>query len=172
MIADKAERSGEFVNGWQVAREVMGNYGTSYLQRANIALVGLGANVPEDTIYPMSVVDGDGNPYNGRNRYVLHFDKDQLPPVNGFWSLAMYDSDGYFAENPINRYSIGDRDKLEFNGNGSLDIYIQHDSPGKDRESNWLPASADDFNLVIRLYWPRSEILTSEWNPPAVKRVS
>ncbi len=172
VIADKAERSGEFVNGWQVAREVMGNYGTSYLQRANIALVGLGANVPEDTIYPMSVIDGDGNPYNGRNRYVLHFDKDQLPPVNGFWSLAMYDSDGYFAENPINRYSIGDRDKLEFNSNGSLDIYIQHDSPGKDRESNWLPASADDFNLVIRLYWPRSEILTSEWNPPAVKRVS
>ena len=172
MIADKAERSGEFVNSWQVAREVMGNYGTSYLQRANIALVGLGANVPEDAIYPMSVVDGDGVPYNGRNRYLLHFDKNQLPPIDAFWSLAMYDADGYFVDNPINRYSIGDRDKLESNSDGSLNIYIQHDSPGKDKESNWLPAPADDFNLVIRLYWPRSEILTGEWNPPAVKRVN
>ena len=171
MIADKGKRPGESINGWQIAREGMGSYGTSYLQRACIAMIGLGANVPEDAIYPMSLVDGDGNPYNGSNRYVLHFPEDQLPPVNGFWSLTMYDSEGYFIDNPINRYAIGDRDQLEFNRDGSLDIYIQQDSPGKEQESNWLPAPADNFNLIMRLYWPKTEIITGEWNPPAVNVV-
>lgn len=120
---------------------------------------------------PMSAVGVDGKPYHGSNRYLLHFDQDQLPPVNGFWSLAMYDSEGYFVENPINRYSIGDRDKLSFNGDGSLDITIQHETPGDEKESNWLPAPGDDFNLVIRLYWPRAEILSGAWNPPALKRI-
>ena len=170
MIAEYAKRSIELISGWMIAREMMGTYGTSYLRRAYIARIGLGANVPEDAIYPMSSVDGDGRPYNGNYRYSLHFDKDRLPPINAFWSLAMYDADGYFVENPINRFSIGDRDKLELNGDGSLDIYIQHDTPGRNRESNWLPAPAGDFNLVMRLYWPRRSILTGEWNPPGVKR--
>lgn len=172
MIAAKAERSGEMVNGWQIARDGIGNYGTSYLQRANVALIGLGANVPDDAVYPMSFVGRDGKPYNGSNRYVLHFDKGQVPPVNAFWSLAMYDAEGYFVENAIRRYSIGDRDKLQFNDDGSLDIYIQQESPGKDRESNWLPAPKGDFNLVMRLYWPKLEILTGDWNPPPVRRVA
>ena len=172
MIDHKAKRGGEFINGWNISREVMGNYGTSYLQRAMIALIGLGANVPEDAIYPMSNVDSDGQPYNGSHRYLIHFEKAELPPVRGFWSLAMYDSDGYFVENPIKRYSIGDRDKLKYNGDGSLDIYIQHDSPGKDKQSNWLPAPADDFNMVLRLYWPQNEIRTGDWNPPSVKPVN
>ncbi len=172
MIDHKAKRSGEFINGWNISREVMGNYGTSYLQRAMIALIGLGANVPEDAIYPMSNVDSDGQPYNGSHRYLIHFEKAELPPVRGFWSLAMYDSDGYFVENPIKRYSRGDRDKLKYNGDGSLDIYIQHDSPGKDKQSNWLPAPADDFNMVLRLYWPQNEIRTGDWNPPSVKPVN
>lgn len=163
--------AGETVNGWAVARAMMGSYGTSYTQRAYVALIGLGANLPEDAIYPMSAVGVDGKPYHGGNRYVLHFDKDQIPPVNAFWSLAMYDSEGYFVENPIDRYSIGDRDKLSFNGDGSLDIYIQHETPGDGNQSNWLPAPGDDFNLVIRLYWPRAEILSGAWNPPAIKRV-
>jgi hypothetical protein len=171
MIADKASRGGEFINGWTITREVMGTYGTSYLQRAMIALIGLGANVPEDAIYPMSFVDNDGKEYNGSNIYMLHFNNDQIPPLNGFWSLAMYDSDGYFIDNTINRYSIGDRDNLKFNSDGSLDIYIQHNSPGKDKESNWLPAPKADFNMVLRLYWPSNEILTGDWNPPGVKRV-
>ena len=171
MIADKASRGGEFINGWTIFREVMGNYGTSYLQRAVIALIGLGANVPEDAIYPISFVDNDGKQYNGSNIYILHFNNDQIPPVNGFWSLAMYDSDGYFIDNTINRHSIGDRDNLKFNSDGSLDIYIQHNSPGKDKESNWLPAPKADFNMVLRLYWPSNEILTGDWNPPGVKRV-
>ena len=170
MIAGKAEHAGELISGWMIAREVMGNYGTSYLQRAYVARIGLGANVPEDAIYPMSIVDGDGRPYNGRYSYSLHFDKDKLPPINAFWSLAMYDAEGYFVGNPINRFSIGDRDKLEFNNDGSLDIYIQHDTPGRYKESNWLPAPTGDFNLVMRLYWPKTSILTGEWNPSAVKR--
>ena len=162
-------KAGDVVDGWSIARQVMGSYGTSYTHRAHIAMVGLGANLPEDAVYPMSVTDAEGLPYHGRNRYVLHFDKDELPPVNGFWSLAMYDSSGYFVDNPARRYSIGDRDDLVFNDDGSLDIYVQHESPGKAREANWLPAPADKFNVVLRLYWPRTPILTGEWTPPALR---
>ena len=163
-----ARSAGESVNGWDIARAMMGSYGAAYTQRAYVALLGLGANVPEDAIYPMSVTDTKGRTYHGRNRYTMHSAQDALPPVNGFWSITLYDGDGYMVENEVKRYAIGDRDQLSFNENGSLDIFIQHESPGKDRESNWLPAPADDFNLVLRLYWPRLEILTGEWNPPPV----
>jgi hypothetical protein len=166
-----AHSAGESVNGWDIARAMMGSYGAAYTQRAYVALIGLGANVPEDAIYPMSVADKNGRTYHGRNRYTMHFEQDELPPVNGFWSITLYDSDGYMVENKIKRYAIGDRDELSFNEDGSLDIFIQHESPGKDRESNWLHAPADDFNLTLRLYWPRLEILTGEWNPPPVKAV-
>ena len=169
MIAET--QMGEVVNGWQIARELMGNYGTSYLRRAFIALIGLGANVPEDAVYPMSNVDSEGQPYNGSHRYVIHFEKGELPPVRGFWSLSMYGAEMYFVDNPIRRYAIGDRDKLQYNKDGSLNIYIQHASPGKDKESNWLPAPEGDFDLVLRAYWPVLEVLTGGWNPPAVKRV-
>jgi hypothetical protein len=119
----------------------------------------------------MTNVDSDGKPYDGSHRYVLHFEKDELPPVRGFWSLSMYDEEMYFADNPIRRYAIGDRDKLRFNKDGSLDIYIQHKSPGKGKKSNWLPAPKGDFDLVLRAYWPMLEALTGGWNPPAVERV-
>ncbi len=164
------KQAGESINGWKVAREVMGNYGNSYLQRAHIALIGIGANVPEDAVYPITNVDSDGKPYNGRHRYVLHFNKNELPPVRGFWSLSMYDHEMYFADNPIRRYAIGDRDTLQFNKDGSLDIYIQHASPGTDKEANWLPAPNDKFDMVLRAYWPMMGVLTGDWNPPAVKR--
>ncbi len=162
---------GEVVNGWAFAREMMGTYGTSYLRRAFIALIGLGANVPEDAVYPMSRVDSEGQPYDGSQRYVLHFDKGELPPVRGFWSLTMYDEKMYMTNNPIRRYAIGDRDKLQYNKDGSLDIYIQHASPGKSRESNWLPAPKGRFDVVLRMYWPTLGVLAGGWNPPAVKRV-
>lgn len=165
------KKTGDFIDGWGVAREMMGNYGNSYLQRAYIALIGLGANVPEDAVYPMTAVDSDGKPYNGSHSYVMHFSKEQLPPVKGFWSLSVYDHDMYFVDNPIRRYAIGDRDKLQFNDDGSLDIYIQHKSPGKDKESNWLPAASGDFDLVLRAYWPMLSVLTGDWNPPPVKRL-
>ncbi len=163
--------SGQEVNGWRVAREFMGNYGNSYMQRAFIALIGLGANPVEDAVYPMSTVDANGKPYSGRFEYVLHFAKDELPPVRGFWSLTMYNEEMYFAANPINRYAIGDRDALKYNKDGSLDLYISQASPGKEKESNWLPAPGGKFDLVMRLYWPKVEVLEGEWNPPAVYRV-
>ena len=163
----------DVVNGWSVSREFMGTYGGSYRQRANVAFIGLGANSPEDAIYPLTLVDPDGNPYQGGNDYVLHFDADQLPPVNGFWSVTLYDSDGYLVGNPINRYAIGDRDDLQYNEDGSLDLYIQSTSPEKPLDSNWLPAPAEgEFNLTMRLYWPSLDILTGAWNPPPVAKVS
>lgn len=135
-----------------------------------IAWVGLGANAAEDAVYPTARVDADGQPLNGANEYVLHFDKGRLPPAEAFWSLTLYNDRQSFVGNPINRYAIGDRDKLRYNPGGSLDIYIQNGSPGKDRESNWLPAPKDSFNLMLRLYWPEPAVLDGTWQPPAVKR--
>ena len=158
-------------NGWIIPPMQLGRYGTNYAFRALVALIGFGANLPEDAIYPMARVDGDGKPLNGAQRYVLHFAKGQTPPVKAFWSFTMYNSKQAFVPNPIERYAIGDRDKLKFNPDGSLDLYIQNQSPGKDRESNWLPAPQDDFNLALRMYWPQPAVLKGAWKPPAVQRL-
>jgi hypothetical protein len=150
----------------------MGDWGTNYDARAGVAVVGLGANLVADAFYPWTRVDGDGQSLNGANKYVLHFDKGQTPPVNAFWSLTMYNAKQAFGANPINRYAIGDRDKLKFNPDGSLDIYVQHDSPGKDKESNRLPADAGSFNVVIRMYWPKETAFNGSWTPPPIKKAS
>ena len=118
----------------------MGVYGNYYLKRAIVALVGLGANQLEDAIYPLCVGDTDGKPIMAEHSYVLHFDKDELPPVGAFWSLTMYDAEGFQIANPLNRFALGDRDALKYSADGSLDLYIQHRSPGPDKETNWLPA--------------------------------
>jgi hypothetical protein len=162
---------GKVVNGWMLTYD-LGSYGTKYPYRAAIAYVGLGANLPEDAIYPKTRVDGEGKLLTGKNKYVMHFTKDQIPPVKAFWSLTLYNDKQFFAKNPLNRYAIGDRDKLKFNPDGSLDLYIQHESPGKDKESNWLPAPKDGFDLVLRLYWPKKSVLDGTWAPPPVKVVS
>ena len=159
------------VNGWSLAFKGFGNSGTDYDLRALVAFLGLGANIPEDAIYPTSTVDSAGNPYNGANKYVMHFAKGQTPPVNAFWSLTMYSAGGYFIANPINRYAIGNRNPLKYNTDGSLDLYFQNVSPGKDKEANWLPAPAGAFNLCLRLYWPKEEILKGNWTPPPVKKI-
>ncbi len=156
------------INNWNVAYKGFGNYGTNYDLRAIIAYAGLGANLPEDAVYPASAKDADGNPYDGANKYVLHFEKGKTPPVHAFWSLTMYDNSGYFIENPINRYAIGNRNPLKFNADSSLDIYFQNISPGKDKESNWLPAPKGPFNLMLRMYWPAEEFLSGNWTPPGV----
>ncbi len=158
------------VNGWSISTGDMGTYGTNYRARAAVAWVGLGANLMADAVYPMSRIDADANPFNGAYKYVLHFDKGQTPPANAFWSLTMYNEKQAFVANPINRYAIGDRDKMKFNKDGSLDIYIQHDSPGNVKESNWLPANAGDFNLIMRIYWPKETVLKGAWTPPPVKK--
>jgi len=165
------------VNGWLYSTH-MGVYGTDYLQRALVTAVGLGANRPEDAVYPMSTKSGSGllaRKYDGANRYVMSFPKGQLPPVKGFWSLTMYDENYFFVANPINRYSISARQNLKANDDGSVDLYIQHDSPGADKESNWLPAPAGKFQLMLRLYWPNPEapsILDGSWVIPPVKVAS
>ncbi|HCL83880.1 MAG TPA: hypothetical protein DIC22_07890 [Chitinophagaceae bacterium] len=156
------------VNGWSVAYKGFGNYGTDYDLRAMVCYMGLGANLPEDAVYPMSHVDADGNPYDGANKYILHFEKGEAPPVHAFWSITMYNDQGYFIENPMNRYAIGDRNPLQYNPDSSVDLYIQHVSPGKNRENNWLPAPAGPFNLALRMYWPAEKFLQGNWTPPAV----
>ena len=171
-MQDKLPTLARIANGWQMNTDTMGVYGNYYLKRAIIAMVGLGANQPEDAIYPLCVADADGKPLMGDQRYILHFAKGEIPPVNAFWSLTMYDGEGFQVANPLNRFAIGDRDALKFNADGSLDIYIQHDSPGADKESNWLPAPASGpLGLTMRLYAPHPEALDGRWNPPAVRSV-
>jgi len=172
LMATKTPTLAPVINGWQMNTTTMGVYGNYYLKRAIVAQVGLGANQPEDAIYPLAVHDADNQPLNGANRYVLHFEKDELPPVGAFWSVTMYDAKGFQVANPINRFAIGDRDALKFNADGSLDLYLQNDSPGKDRESNWLPSpAAGPLGVTMRLYAPKPAALDGRWNPPAIQRV-
>jgi hypothetical protein len=158
-------------NGWFISTGAVGSFGGDYSVRATTALLGLGANRPEDAVYPMARTDGEGRPLSGANRYVLHFPKGQTPPVAAFWSLTLYDDNGFPVENAIKRHAIGDRDKLKFNDDGSLTLYIQHQSPGVEKESNWLPAPEGVFTLTMRCYSPRPQIAIGEWVPPPVKRV-
>jgi hypothetical protein len=156
------------INGWVFTTKT-GVYGTNYIQRALVTWVGLGANRPQDAIYPTSETDTEGKPYSGANKYVLRFDKGQLPPVEGFWSLTMYDGDYFFVPNPLNRYNLNSRDKLKANADGSVELIVQADSPGKAKESNWLPAPRGKFVLMLRMYWPNEKppsILDGSWKPP------
>lgn len=171
MMLDKLPTLARVVNGWQMNTDTMGVYGDYYLKRAIVAMAGLGANQPDDAVYPLCITDGDGKPVMGENKYVLRFTKAQLPPANAFWSLTMYDAEGFQVANPINRFAIGDRDALKFNSDGSLDLYIQHENPGQDKESNWLPTPASgELGLTLRLYAPRAEVLDGRWAPPPVQR--
>lgn len=158
-------------NGWGSMGNNIGVYGNDYLQRAFIGFAGLGALPPEEAIYPMAPLDSDGKPFTGASNYVLHFAKDELPPADAFWSLTMYGADQFFVANPINRFAIGDRDKLTFNADGSLDLYIQNVSPGADKEANWLPAPAGPFTMNLRLYLPQRRATDGSWTPPPVRRV-
>ena len=160
-------------NGWAFTTKT-GIYGTTYRQRALITAIGLGANRPQDAVYPTSTGPDIVKKYSGANRYVLHFAKGELPPVNGFWSLTMYDANYFFVPNPINRYTVSQRNQLKANADGSVDLYVQNESPGKDKEENWLPAPKDEFILMMRLYWPKENppsILDGSWKIPAVNEV-
>jgi hypothetical protein len=159
-------------NGWSMNTDTMGVYGNYYLKRAIVTMIGLGANSVEDAIYPLQVSDADGNGTEGSSRYVLHFDAGQQPPVDAFWSVTMYDQEGFQVANPIDRFAIGDRDALKPGQDGSLDIYVQHTSPGTDQDSNWLPAPAGPFSLCLRLYAPRPAALDGRWNPPPLRRLT
>jgi hypothetical protein len=157
--------------GWNSFQGELGRYGTNYSARAITARVAVGANPPEDAVYISDSTDTGGTPLNGSMRYRMHFRTGQLPPVRAFWSVTAYDKDGYFIANPINRYAIGDRDKLKVNPDGSLDLYIQNQNPGAGHEANWLPSGDGIFNLTLRLYWPKAAILNGSWQPPPVERI-
>ena len=167
-----AKTAGKPVNGWNIVPMTIGKFGTDYGLRAVVALIGLGANLADDAIYPNAFTDGDGKPLSGANRYVVHFDKGQTPPANAFWSLTMYDAQSFMVENPINRYDIASWMPLKYNKDGSLDVYIQKESPGKAKEANWLPAAAGDFSVTMRVYWPKPAMLNGSWTPPPVKRIN
>ena len=159
------------VNGWSMNTDTMGVYGNYYVKRAIVSQVGLGANLPEDAVYPLNLVDDTGKPLDGANKYTVHFDKGAAPPVNAFWSITLYDADGFQVGNSLNRVAVASWMPFKFNTDGSLDLYFQNENPGKDKEANWLPAPKAAFNLTMRLYGPKSEALTGKWNPPPVTKV-
>ncbi len=147
-IGVEVKHAGKKVNGWQIL--FTGDYGTKYLFRAAVAFAGLGANLAKDAVYPTTDMDGHGKPLSGAKQYEITFPKGQLPPVKGFWSLTMYNSDYFFVANNLNRYTLSQRDKLQSNPDGSVTLFLQKDSPGKDKEANWLPAPEGDFVLMLR----------------------
>lgn len=169
-IMEHFKSAGKLENGWTFTTEA-GEYGTEYLQRAFVTAIGLGANRPQDAVYPTSEVNAAGQAYSGANKYVMRFEKGKLPPVDGFWSLTMYNGEYFFVDNPLNRYTLSARNDLKVNADGSVELYIQHENPGPDKESNWLPAPKDKFILMMRLYWPKEtapSLLDGTWKIPAV----
>ena len=171
-IMEYFKKAAEPVNGWMYLTKDIGIYGTNYIQRALVTAIGLGANRPQDAIYPTSQKDSEGHEYDGASKkYVMHFNKGELPPVNGFWSITMYDKDYFFVPNPLNRYTLSARNKFNVNPDGSIDLYLQADSPGKAKEANWLPAPKAQFIPMLRLYWPKEtppSIIDGTWKPPAI----
>jgi hypothetical protein len=171
LMAWKVPTVARVVNGWSMNTDTMGVYGNYYLKRAIVAQLGLGANLPEDAIYPMNLADENGKPLDGANKYTVHFDKGAQPPVNAFWSITLYDAEGFQVANALNRFAVSSWMPFQYNPDGSLDLCFQHDSPGKGNEANWLPAPKGPFNLTLRLYSPQPEALTGKWNPSPVKKV-
>ena len=158
-------------NGWTSPSNGAA-WGVDYLSRAATARSNMYDNAPETTRYIYNDFDSAGARLNGANKYTVTFAKGQTPPVEGFWSLTLYNDKHLFSANPLNRYSLGTKNKsLKYNDDGSLTFYVQSDSPGAAKESNWLPAPKDaDFSLFIRAYWPKKEVLDGSWVPPQIER--
>jgi hypothetical protein len=170
LMAWKTKSLARVANGWSMNTDTMGVYGNYYLKRAIVAQVGLGANLPEDAIYPLNLFDETGQPLDGHDAYSIHFARADLPPVDAFWSITLYDPEGFQVANLLDRFAVSSWMPFVYNGDGSLDLYFQHTSPGTVKEANWLPAPEGPFNLTMRLYAPRSEALTGRWNPPPVTK--
>jgi hypothetical protein len=171
LMAWKMPTLARIANGWSMNTDTMGVYGNYNLKRALVSQLGLGANLPEDAIYPLNLADADGKPLDGASNYTLHFDKGDLPPVEAFWSITLYDPEGFQVANTLNRFAVSSWMPFHYNPDGSLDLYFQNGSPGADKEANWLPAPKGPFNLTMRLYAPKSEALTGKWNPPPVTKM-
>jgi len=156
-------------NGWYSAKN-NSQFGTDYLTRAAIAKSNMYENAPQETKYIFTDVDAQGKQLDGRSLYSITFPKGQDPPVNGFWSMTLYNQNHFFNPNALKRYSLGTKNKtLHYNADGSLTLYASAASPGKDKESNWLPAPETPFSLYIRAYWAKPEILNGSWKPPKVE---
>ena len=168
LMQRKFSSLGSIVNNWTINTDTMGVYGNYYLKRAIVAQRGLGANLPDDAIYPMNLGDSTGKPLDGANRYTIHFEKGATPPANAFWSVTLYDGQGYQVANPLNRFALSSWMPLKYNPDGSLDLYFQADSPGADKEANWLPAPKGPFNLTMRIYAPKPTAVLGQWEPPPV----
>ena len=176
-IEDNKAALGGIIDGWVVTKG-LGTYGPdSYMMRAVVAAFGWPANQQRDAVYPYTETDSTGQKLTGANKYTLTFAKDATPPVNGFWSITMYmiDQGWWFVPNPLNKFTVSLRDNPKFNADGSLTLYFQNESPGKDKEANWLPAPKGEFIPMLRMYWPKDElpsILNGSWKPPAVQKAS
>lgn len=171
-VAQELKKPRDTVRGWSTPPSILGNYGTQYNIRAVVAMIGLGANLPADASYPNTSVDQNGALLSGDHRYRLHFNANELPPVNAFWSVTAYGPDDLLIDNPINRHALGDRDPLVFNTDGSLDIWIQATPPSPEKEKNWLPVKPGaGFLLNARLYWPKEPALTGAWGMPSVEKL-
>jgi hypothetical protein len=172
LMAWKIPTLARVANGWSMNTDTMGVYGNYYLKRAIVAQQGLGANLPEDAIYPLNLADSNGQALDGTNDYSIHFEKSEIPPADAFWSITLYDPEGFQVPNGLNRFAVSSWMPFKFNGDGSLDLYFQNESPGADHEANWLPAPKGPFNLTMRLYAPSSDALTGKWNPPVVVKAT
>jgi hypothetical protein len=170
LMAWKVPTLARVANGWSMNTDTMGVYGNYYLKRAIVSQVGLGANLPEDAIYPLNLGDESGKPLDGANKYTITFANGAAPPVNAFWSITLYDQEGFQVGNALNRFAVSSWMPFNYNSDGSLDLYFQNESPGNDKEANWLPAPKGAFNLTMRLYSPKSEALTGKWNPPPIAK--
>jgi hypothetical protein len=173
ILAAKSADMGKDVNGWQLSPVLDEYFGTSYLFRGAIGYQAMFVNTPIEAYYPGVFKDVNGKVLDGSTgKYTITFPKGETPPVDAFWSVTMYDvKKRLMVDNPINRYKIGSADKLKADSDGSVTIYIQADSPGKDKESNWLPAPKEPFYMLMRMYLPKIEILNGQYEIPGVELV-
>lgn len=162
-------------NSWNSPSKLIGRAGANneFLLRAAVqCLGGIVANDVQESVYYNTRKDSEEMDFTGNNNYEIYFPPGQLPKVKAFWSITMYGLDFCLVDNPVNRYSLGDRSPgLKYANDGGLTIYIQKNSPGKDKESNWLPSPSEEFYIVLRCYLPEPEIYEQRWFPPAVKKV-
>src|SRR5208337_322380 len=170
LMAWKLPTIARVVNNWSMNTDTMGVYGNYYLKRAIVAQAGLGANLPEDAIYPLNLADEAGQPLDGNNKYTITFEKGATPPTEAFWSITTYNADGFPVANSADRYAVSSWMPFKTGADGSLTLYFQNENPGPDKEANWLPAPKRPFNLTMRIYAPKMEALTGAWNPPPVKK--
>ena len=160
-----------FKNGWMTLLDTMAVWGNFYLKRAMVAMTGLGANPPEESIYPSLQFDDHGEIPSGKYRYRLHIEKDALPPVRAFWSATVYDPTGFQVANELNRFALGDRDDLSYNADGSLDLFFQHHRTSDEMLTNWLPTPEGPFTITMRLYLPEDSVFDGTWQLPLLERL-